>query len=327
MLFSKMPEVSIAHYTEEFANEWNNFVATSKNGTFLFDRSYMDYHSDRFKDHSLMIRLGEKLTGIFVANEKDRRIESHGGLSYGGLILRSEVRLIEVIQMFRACVGYYHQLGFEKIHYKCVPGYLHSFPANEDQFVLFALGAKLVRRDTSSVIINAKRLPYMHGRTQSISEARERKFVVTENKDCTRFWKEVLVPNLRERYDADPVHTSKEMNLLVSRFPDNIRLYEIGGAEIMAGAVVYVHHNSVHTQYLSSTQNGRQQGALDLLIDHLIAKYSDKEYFSFGTSNNEGSPAMNTGLLAWKEGFGARTFVHDFYEIETGKFKVLSRYE
>jgi len=36
------------------ADEWNAFVAKSKNGTFLFDRRYMDYHADRFSDHSLM---------------------------------------------------------------------------------------------------------------------------------------------------------------------------------------------------------------------------------------------------------------------------------
>ena len=46
--------ISIQRYTAEKTDEWNTFVAASKNGTFLFNRCYMDYHSDRFKDHSLM---------------------------------------------------------------------------------------------------------------------------------------------------------------------------------------------------------------------------------------------------------------------------------
>ena len=44
----------IVRYTADKAKEWNQFVAESKNGTFLFDRHYMDYHSDRFQDYSLM---------------------------------------------------------------------------------------------------------------------------------------------------------------------------------------------------------------------------------------------------------------------------------
>ena len=35
----------IRRYSADKADEWNAFVATSKNGTFLFDRRYMDYHS------------------------------------------------------------------------------------------------------------------------------------------------------------------------------------------------------------------------------------------------------------------------------------------
>ena len=45
----------IRRYTADRADEWNQFVRASKNGTFLFDRRFMDYHSDRFRDHSLMV--------------------------------------------------------------------------------------------------------------------------------------------------------------------------------------------------------------------------------------------------------------------------------
>ena len=44
----------IRRYTPSLADEWNAFVAQSKNGTVLFDRRYMDYHADRFSDCSLL---------------------------------------------------------------------------------------------------------------------------------------------------------------------------------------------------------------------------------------------------------------------------------
>ena len=49
--------IDIRHYEPQSASEWNAFVAESKNGTFLFDRRYMDYHSDRFADSSFMVCL------------------------------------------------------------------------------------------------------------------------------------------------------------------------------------------------------------------------------------------------------------------------------
>ena len=48
--------ITIKRYDSTTDRErWNQFVALSKQATFLLHRSYMDYHSDRFHDHSLMI--------------------------------------------------------------------------------------------------------------------------------------------------------------------------------------------------------------------------------------------------------------------------------
>ena len=34
---------------------WDKFVTDAKNGHIMFLRDYMDYHSERFRDHSLMV--------------------------------------------------------------------------------------------------------------------------------------------------------------------------------------------------------------------------------------------------------------------------------
>ena len=46
--------MKIVKYTAEDKNNWNEFVRNSKNGHFFFQRDYMEYHSDRFDDFSLM---------------------------------------------------------------------------------------------------------------------------------------------------------------------------------------------------------------------------------------------------------------------------------
>ena len=56
----------IEKFQQEKVQLWNNFNKNAKNGLFMFDRSYMDYHRDRFKDHSLMFYDEDKLIAIFA---------------------------------------------------------------------------------------------------------------------------------------------------------------------------------------------------------------------------------------------------------------------
>ena len=70
--------ISICRYTQDKHTQWDDFVKVSKNGTFLFLRAYMDYHSDRFQDHSLMF-YNEKNRLILTATLIYRLIFIYGG--------------------------------------------------------------------------------------------------------------------------------------------------------------------------------------------------------------------------------------------------------
>jgi hypothetical protein len=278
----------------------------------------MGYHSDRFKDHSVLIYFREDLVAVFPANEEGETIYSHAGLSYGGLVLLPEVKLEVVLGFFYHMVSYFHNLSFAQIRYKCFPSYLCSHPSNEDQYALHLLGAKLLKRDISSVLIKDKR---------TVRKSDERKFSIQSVNDPTLFWEKVLIPNLSNRFGANPVHTAEEMRILMNRFPENVRLYHITEQDVVAGAVLYVFPHAVHTQYLSASPGGKDTDALRVLISHLIDnEFAEKATFSFGTSD-DGNGGINSGLLAWKERFGARSFVLDRYEIDTSRYKSLGQYE
>ena len=80
--------ITTERYTADKLEEWNGFVALAKNGTFLIDRRFMDYHSDRFADFSIMF-YDEKnrLVALLPANRKGDSVCSHRGLTYGGLVM------------------------------------------------------------------------------------------------------------------------------------------------------------------------------------------------------------------------------------------------
>ncbi|MBV9528997.1 MAG: hypothetical protein JOZ79_11630, partial [Sphingomonas sp.] len=40
--------VEILRYDSSLASNWAEVLADARNGVFLFDRRYMDYHADRF---------------------------------------------------------------------------------------------------------------------------------------------------------------------------------------------------------------------------------------------------------------------------------------
>ena len=78
-----LPVLRVEPYTPAHHDGWNAFVATSKNGTFLFDRDYLEYHADRFVDSSLLV-LNDKggVVALLPASLEECVLTSHGGLTY-----------------------------------------------------------------------------------------------------------------------------------------------------------------------------------------------------------------------------------------------------
>jgi len=119
-------------------------------------------------------------------------------------------------------------------------------------------------------------------------------------------------------HGATATHTGAELQLLADRFPQNIHLFGgFLGDKFLSGCVVYETPTVAHVQYIATTEQGREVMALERVMDFLINEaYSQKKYFSFGISTTENGMVLNEGLVSQKEMFGARTVVHDFYELE-----------
>ena len=309
--------MNVIPYSPAQATAWNEFIAQSKNGTFLFHRDYMDYHADRFQDASLMIQneRGE-LLAVFPANQKERKIISHGGLTYGGLIVGTEIGLPQFLEAFTALIKHLKLAACETLEYKTVPAIFHTYPAEEEKYALFLINAELYRRDLASVIIPTKRLPLRKGRKSDLSKAIRHQLRVEESTAWETFW-EILHANLHAKHGVKPVHTLPEIVMLQKRFPENIQLFTVhDSTQIVAGTVIYETPQVAHTQYIGCTEAGRKNGALDLLLAHLLEKvFAAKPYFNFGTSTTNDGRFLNRGLVDFKESFGARTVAQDFYRI------------
>lgn len=312
--------IELLPYSPNLATAWDAFVDKAKNGTFLYKRGYMDYHSDRFVDCSLMFYKRGELIGQLPAswNKERRTVTSHGGLTYGSILLSEGATTVDTLNMMHSAAAWFaHHHGAKEWLYKTLPYIYNSVPGEEDLYALFRIGAQLVGRSVASVIHSDRRVPMRTLRKRCVAKSRKSNLIYEESHAWNDFWP-LLKQVLKSRHDATPVHNLSEIQLLASRFPENIRLFVARhDDQVVAGTVVYETDMVTHTQYLAVSDEGTQHYALDGLIVYLAEeRYADKPYVDLGTSMDPGTSLLNEGLIFQKEGFGARAVVYDTYSIK-----------
>ncbi|MDE5976100.1 MAG: GNAT family N-acetyltransferase, partial [Muribaculaceae bacterium] len=124
--------ITLRRYTPADKAVWNAFIEGSKNGTFLHNRDYMDYHSDRFHDFSLMVFKGDRLLGLLPACISEGSWVSHAGLTYGGLIADAKCTATDTLEIFRMLRVWLSESGVDRIVYSPTPHIYHRLPSEED---------------------------------------------------------------------------------------------------------------------------------------------------------------------------------------------------
>lgn len=319
--------ITVTRYTPQKHQTWNEFVKQSRQGTFLFDRNYMDYHQDRFHDHSLMIYYKDKLYALLPANEvvsasnneiPQKELVSHQGLTYGGLLTCNKMTAELTCETFEAIGNYLKQEGFSKLTYKAIPWIYHKIPSEEDLYALIHVGkASLSAREISTTILLQNKLRFSEQRRRGVNKAKKNSLIIRQSsqEDVFAFWN-ILNNNLQQKYHTRPVHSNEELQLLMSRFPENIIGYSVlKDEEVIAGTIIFITPQVIHTQYIGASEKGKEEGALDLLFDYLInQKKWNTPYFDFGKSTEDRGNYLNTNLIHQKEGFGGRGVAYDTYE-------------
>lgn len=312
-----IPNLSILQYMEKDQDEWDEFIGKSKNGTFIHKIDYFHYHKKRFMDCSLIIKKNNQIVAIMPGNIEVDTFYTHQGLTYGGLIIQNETTIQNVITYFNMINKYLTDKKVKKVIYKAIPYMYSKIPAQEDEYVLFRLGAKIISSALSSVIKMDERLHYSTLRLRNIKKALKYNLEIQVDISYEEFWA-ILVENLLKSHNVPPVHSLVEIKKLKTFFSKNIKLYSVYmDDKCIAGVVMYITETVAHVQYISANENGKKYAALDFLFDHLINNvFSHMKYFDFGTSVEEHGHYLNEGLIFHKQGFGGRGVLYQQFEYE-----------
>lgn len=320
-----MKNYTIRPYTSEDFALWNAFICKAKNATFLFQRDFMEYHQDRFQDFSLLVLDEDKLVSMLPANRVEETVFSHQGLTYGGFVFDAKIKLGEVLDIAKAVLKFLFQNGISTLEMKLIPGIYNQFFSEEIEYAMFLTQAKLIRRDCLSVIDLKKPFSFTKTRKESIRRGEKNGLVIREELKFELFWNEILIPNLDKKHKSKPVHTAAEIISLQQKFPENIRHFNVyHDDKIVAGTTIFITDKVAHPQYISGNPQKNELGSLDFLYNHLVTEvFNDKNFFDFGPSHEENGKKINEGILFWKESFGAKTTVQDYYEVKTSNFGLL----
>lgn len=276
----------------------------------------MEYHKDRFADHSIIFFQKNNIIAILPASSTKDILFSHGGLTFGGLIYTAKLGANHMIEILHELVCYMQDKGFSKIIYKPSPYIFHALPAQEDLYALHGLGAKFSKRELSTALSFENPIKFAKGKREGIKKALHNNLTIKESSDFDTLFS-IGKKIMRERHNLTPVHTGSEMRYLHEAFPENIKMYlACKRDEVFAGTIIFDHGKTVHTQYMYNTELGMECGALDFLISHVISFFEgSKKFLSFGISTEKNGEKLNTGLQRQKEMFGGRSILHDTYEL------------
>ncbi len=305
--------IRITKYNDADKAHWDSFVSVSRNGTFLFQRGYMDYHRDRFADHSLLFYdEKDRLLALLPGNEADTVYHSHQGLTYGGFILPRKAHAATVEELFNVTASYLKERGFTVWNYKSVPHIYHTVASEEDEYFMWRMGAEQsVCNLSSTITIDGDNTLAIDERKQRMVRSLSRRGITLQiDAPLEDFWP-ILEANLLARHGVKPVHSLSEIQLLKSRFPKEIECCVVRDEQgnPLAGGVAYLMGHVVHIQYSSVSPIGQPLHAQEFLYLTMINHYKHLpgvRYIDFGISNEQRGMILNHTLTRFKESFGAR---------------------
>lgn len=321
--------LKIEVYNQACQQAWDNFVEASRNGTFMQQRTFLNYHPPgRFVDCSLMAYNAHgKLIAVIPAAQKmagqKKVFSSYPGASHGGIIVDQKFGTSEAMALVPLLTEYCKSNHFNAIEIKMIPRVYHFWPSDEIDFALryygFSIGSSELATalPLKELIEPSDRL--IESTQRNIRKAQRLGVTIEESNDLATYWR-ILTNNLKERHDAEPTHTLAEILDLTNRYPQSIKLFAaFRQGEMVSGVVVFLLNSRViNCFYIASNNQYQNLRSVELLFYKLISWGMEKDYYylDWGISTEDKGSRINQGLFEFKEKFGGRGVLREMYYLD-----------
>jgi hypothetical protein len=309
-------------FTKALTPDWDAVTRKAVNGHFMFERNFMDYHADRFDDHSLLFyddRVSDDREPIALlpAHRKGGDLISHEGLPFAGLLWTADVRMNAMTECVEALVEHMATHDFSRLFYAPVPAPYKRFHDDEDIYQIERAGAVLAGTKVGcSALIGSN--PGISKNRREIVNRGARRGLRFEKRIALADSYRIISTFLEERFQKRPVHTLAELELLTQRFPEEIRCDGVFHEDELVHAMITFHSETcVRAQYTGGTSRGHDLHAQDFAFVSLLeAPEMQGRWFDFGTSMNPETGDLQSKLHWYKETLGGRTSLVRTYMLD-----------
>lgn len=327
-----MSEIEVIRYNETYKEKWDKFVLTnSVNGSFLQSRLFLEYHKDRFVDHSLLfVRGGSQIIAVCPACEimdgEKKCFYSHMGSTFGGIVLGKEYYgITNAMGCVEVLDEYLKANGFNYVLIKSQNEVFSSENCNLIDYMFYHAGYQAY--DELSFVVDLRNIPNndvvmnFKGKTRNLYRSSLKNNLelkqLSSKEEIADFYR-ILCKSL-EKYETKPVHSLEELyELYFDRLPDKIRFYGVySEGKMISGSMVFIINDTFHTQYLAADPECLYLKPMDFMDGSLIIKAYEEgyKYFSFGISTEDHGHYLNENLAKFKEGFGTSFYINKtFYK-------------
>ena len=327
----------IKKYEESMSQSWDNFVQNSNNGTIFHYRKFLNYHISRsFNDCSLCFYYQKELICVLPAVLQERKLVSHPGASYGGLIINNSMKFSVMYEIINLLDQYCAEHQIQSLFLVSPPSiywdnydasleYIFEYNQYQSKEIYISHAAKLNQDLPFIEFIDKRKKRYI----KSFCKNDEFKIFQHDNFDDAlgkKFYK--LLALNKEKYSTKPTHSLDELQKLKTAFKDKIQLFiSKKNNVVVGGAVLFITNKNTSLVFYNTVQQEMRETQLATYQLYFCAHYSENlnlKYVDFGVSQqpealNPLSPKKS--LINFKEQFNAlgvwrRAYQKDFNESE-----------
>src|SRR4030095_8376029 len=264
-------------YEKKYLDRWEDFTASSNNGTIFHTRKFLSYHApDKFKDNSLIFIKENKIAALFPAADIKRdgvqTLWSHMGASYGGFVYKENLSIKQAFDLTESLIEYGRKNKFKKIAVTNVPIIYQKRYNDYLDFAFMKNGFEYLKREVTSVITldvdedSVMKLLKPEART-SARRAEKLGVVIKRSNDLEEYY-HILKSNLAMRHNVQPAHSLDELIRLKELYPQKIQLFGAYVKNKMIAGVVnfYCNEKTVLVFYISHDPEYQQYRAVNLLF-------------------------------------------------------------
>jgi len=318
--------MQVIPYSEQYREQWDEFVLSSNNGTMFHLQKFFDYHTPgKFTFNHLMVIEKGNITALLPGAIVENNIfESPIGASYGSLVLgdysfRKTMDIVEVV------LHYGKANGLSGFTLTAAPMIYDKFQTQSLEFALLWLGFKYelhyissaIHLDKNRDIIERFRPTIRRNIRKSLNNPDIR---VEVNEHYEEFYP-ILIEN-KARHDVTPTHTLEDLLKLKTLLPDALKLFMVYYKDKpIGGSVMFYPNKQVALCFYNmllydfAEYKPIQRVMYELVKD---ATESGFQYVDIGVSqdtkaDNPMTPSM--GLIDYKEKFDAKTIMRNTLSI------------